>query len=212
MRFFAAGVHPHDAENGGAPVPDFERFIDSDGFAAFGEVGLDYYYGHSERKVQLRVFEEFAGLAARTGAPIIVHCRSDSDGTSAFDDTFDVLRELAADGGRFVLHCFTGDPEQVERFSELGAFFGVAGIVTFKKADNIRESIPRIPHGKLLLETDAPWLAPIPFRGKHNHSKHIPLIAEAVAGVLGRTTAEIAEETTANALDLFADWKRKEKS
>jgi len=209
-RFFAAGVHPHEAENGGAPVSEFERFMESDGFAAFGEVGLDYYYGHSERNAQLQVFAEFAELSARTGAPLIVHCRSGADGESAFDDAFGVLSDLSADGGRFVLHCFTGDPEEVDRFSEIGAFFGVAGIITFKKADNIRESVPRIPEDKLLLETDAPWLAPIPFRGKSNHSKYLPLIADAVAAVKGRSAAEIAEKTTANALELFTGWKRRE--
>jgi len=207
-RFFAAGIHPHEAESSDMHPAEFAEFAESQGFAAFGEVGLDYYYDHSDRKSQLSTFAEFAELASSVGAPMIVHCRSgERENDAAFDDAFGVLEEFARDGGRFVLHCFSGTPEWVEKFAGIGAFFGIAGIVTFKKADNIRSAVALIPNDRLLLETDAPWLAPVPFRGKGNHSKYLPLIAAAVAEVKRVSAAEIAETTTANAFRLFVDWR-----
>ena len=207
LRWFAAGVHPHEAGAVDISASEFAEFMENPGFAAFGEVGLDYYYDHSDRGVQRAVFAEFAETASRRSAPMIVHCRPEEGADSAFLDTFEILSDFAADGGRFVLHCFTGTPEWVERFLELGAFFGMAGIVTFPKASNVRDSLTQIPLDRLLLETDAPWLAPAPFRGKQNHSKYLPVIAEKVAEVKGVEVSVLAETTTRNGLELFVDWR-----
>ncbi len=206
-RWFAAGIHPHEVGRDGGSVTDYAEFLGNPGFSAFGEVGLDYYYDYSDRKSQRAVFAAFAELASRESVPLVVHCRCEDTSDSAFNDAFSILADFASDGGEFVLHCFTGTPEWVDRFLELGALFGMAGIVTFPKASNVRDALRRIPLGHLLLETDAPWLAPVPFRGKRNHSKHLPLIAAKVAEIKGVAVGVVEEATTRNGFRLFVDWR-----
>ena len=203
--FFAAGLHPLDAVKHPCEAAAFEPFADAPRFAAVGEIGLDYYYERDTRDTQLAVFRAFLELALRLDKPAIVHTRDrDRDGgTLAYDDAYALLRDFAADGGRFVLHSFAGGIADLERFADLGAYFGVGGMITFKKADNIRDLALRYPEDRILLETDSPYLAPVPFRGKENHPCLLPWTAHALASLRGWSMIRTAETTTANAQRFF---------
>ena len=133
----------------------------------------------------------------------MVHCRDKAESEQAYDDAYSLLKPFAERGGKFVLHCYAGTPGHAEKFAELGSYFGVGGMITFGKADNIRELAKRFPADRLLVETDAPYLAPKPYRGKPNHSRYIPLIGAKLAEVRGITPEECARLTTANAARLF---------
>ena len=201
--FFSAGVHPHEAQLYVNEVDKFNHFLSNDSCRAVGEIGLDYFYENSDRDSQMRMFEKFLALSLTSGLPAIVHCRDSEHSSQAYEDAESLLVPFAAAGGRFVVHCFTGTIEWAERFLEMGAYIGITGIVTFPKADNVRKVAAIIPDDRLLLETDAPYLAPVPFRGKSNHSKYIPIVAEHVAKVRGVGIAEIATQSTHNAFRLF---------
>ena len=201
--FFAAGLHALDVEKHPCPAEEFEAFADAPRFAAVGEIGLDYYYESETRQKQLGVFRDFLALALRLGKPAVVHTR-DKDGSSlAYDDAYALLSDFASASGTFVLHSFAGSVADLERFAALGAYFGCGGMVTFKKADNIRELALRYPEDRILLETDSPYLAPVPFRGKENHPEYLPWTARALAALRGWSTERTAELTTANAKRFF---------
>jgi TatD DNase family protein len=200
--WFAAGVHPHSA----AEFEDIKAFDEFKGhakLAAVGEIGLDYFYDNSPRKIQRVVMEQFLALALQWELPAIIHLR-DADGKfDAYADGLAMLKDFASDSGRFVVHCFSGTPGWAEKFLELGAFLGVTGIVTFPRAVNIRETLQVIPDERLVIETDSPYLAPVPYRGKANNPGYIIKVAEKIAAERGRSVEEIAELTTANGLRLF---------
>ena len=201
--FFAAGLHPLDVEKSPCGTPEFETFADAPRFAAVGEIGLDYYYEAETRQTQLGVFRDFLGLALRLDRPAVVHTR-DRDGSAlAYDDAYALLSDFAGAGGRFVLHSFAGSLADLDRFAALGAFFGCGGMVTFKKADNIRALALRYPEDRVLLETDSPYLAPVPFRGKENHPESLPWTARSLAALRGWSTERTASMTTANAKRFF---------
>ena len=201
--FFAAGLHPLDVEKHPGEAAEFEAFADSPRFVAVGEIGLDYYYEAETRRKQLEVFRSFLDLALRLDRPAVVHTR-DRDGSSlAYDDAYAILSDFAGAGGRFVLHSFAGSVADLERFAALGAYFGCGGMVTFKKADNIRSLALRYPEDRILLETDSPYLAPVPFRGKENHPEYLPWTARSLAALRGWSTEWTASMTTANAKRFF---------
>ena len=196
---FSCGVHPHSAEQFLENREDFSIFKDDPRLAAVGELGLDYFYDYSDREAQKRVFSQFLELALEWNLPAVVHIRDQENNFSAYCDAYDILKDYASAGGRFVVHCFAGTPDWAEKFLELGAYCGVTGMVTFKKAQNIRDNLKAIPLERLLLETDSPYLAPIPHRGKENHSGYLVHVAAATAAEYDRTMQEIAEITTENA-------------
>ncbi len=201
--FFAAGLHGLDVEKHPGEAAEFEIFADAPRFAAVGEIGLDYYYESETRQKQLGVFRDFLALALRLDKPAVVHTR-DKDGSSlAYDDAYALLSDFASVGGRFVLHSFAGSVADLDRFAALGAYFGCGGMVTFRKADNIRELALRYPEDRILLETDSPYLAPVPFRGKENHPEYLPWTARALAALRGWSTERTAGLTTANAKRFF---------
>ncbi len=201
--YFAAGVHPHEAERMTGNFEDFKVFAAHGKFVAVGEIGLDFYYDTSGRAVQQKVFAGFLELALQLDVPALIHCR-DKDGCfGAYDISLEMLTEFHRKGGRYLLHCFAGNREYAEKFMEAGAMFGVGGMLTFKMAENIRETISIIPMERLMLETDAPYLAPVPYRGRPNHSKYIPLIAQKLAWLKGITLEQCAVQTTGNALRFF---------
>ena len=202
--YYAVGVHPHQAENHLAEKEDFSVFF-KDAFTpvAIGELGVDFFYDHSPEKAQLAVLEEFLQLALEKKLPAIIHIRDKEDCDKAYRDAYRLLEQFSRNGGRFVVHCFAGTPEWAEKFLALGAYCGVTGIVTFRRAENIRETLKVIPDDRLLIETDSPYLAPVPHRGKENHPGYLILIARAVAELRGMTTVELAALTTANAGKLF---------
>ncbi|OGV56139.1 MAG: hypothetical protein A2X49_14630 [Lentisphaerae bacterium GWF2_52_8] len=201
--WFSAGVHPHEAAQPLNKPVDFEIFRHEPKLAAIGEIGLDYNYEHAPRKTQQKVFEQFLELAIRWQKPAIIHCRDKEAEEQAYADTYPMLRSFASAGGSFVLHCFTGTPAWAEKFLEEGAYLGITGIVTFPKAGNVRETLKVIPLSRLLLETDAPYLAPIPQRGKKNHPEFLPLLAARVALEKALPLEELARITTENAFAFF---------
>ncbi len=189
----AVGVHPHEAAGGIDGLADLPGLTD---VVAVGECGLDYHYDHSPRPDQRRVFAAQIGLAHETGLTLVVHSRS------AWDDTFSIL---AAEGvpERTVLHCFTGGVPEAERALDIGAYLSFSGIVSFPKAREVHEAAARCPADRLLVETDAPFLAPVPLRGRPNSPANVPLVGAALAEVRGATPQEVAAITTANACRAF---------
>ena len=201
--YYAVGIHPHNAESDRDFLPELDRFIGDPKLAAAGEIGLDYFYDFSPRRIQLEVLEYQLNWAVKNHLPAVIHCRDKAGSERAYADAYDLLKPFAGRGGRFVLHCYAGSPAFAEKFAALGSYFGVGGMITFGKADNIRNLAKLIPLDCLLVETDAPYLAPKPYRGKPNHSRFIPLIGAKLAEMKGITAEECAAATTANACCLF---------
>lgn len=202
--FFSAGVHPHDASLYVDDVSMFANFANDEKCVSIGEIGLDYFYENSDRKAQLTVFENCLKLAIETKLPAIVHCRDKDGSETAYLDAYSRLAEFVENGGNFVVHCYTGSVEWAEKFLSLGGYLGITGIVTFPRAQNVRDVLQIIPNDKILLETDTPYLAPVPFRGKTNHSKYLPHIVSAVAKEKGLSDQEVENITTENAFRLFS--------
>ncbi len=196
--FAAIGIHPHDA---GKITPDFwpalEELAKKDRVVGIGETGLDYFYDHSPRQAQREAFERFLALAASVARPVICHVRD------AHDDALSVLRTgpLPEAGG--VIHCFTGTVEHARRYLDLGLFLSFSGVLTFKKADEIRQAAAYAPPDRILVETDAPYLAPIPHRGQRNEPAFVAATLEALARVRGLSVERAAEMTTSNAFTVF---------
>lgn len=184
----SAGIHPHDAAAGG--LETIEELLADDAVVAVGECGLDYYYDHSPRAEQQASFAAQIELAHRHRLPLIIHTRD------AWADTFAVLREAGVPE-RVVFHCFTGGPEEADRCLDIGALLSFSGIVTFRNADDVRAAAQRCPLERLLVETDAPYLAPVPFRGKRNQPAYVTHTGEAIAALKGVTAAEVAASTWA---------------
>ena len=202
--YYAVGVHPHQAENYLNEKNDFSIFFQRENKpSAIGELGVDYYYDHAPGQAQLAVLEEFLDLALKYDLPAIIHIRDTEERDQAYVDAYSRLESFARAGGRFVVHCFAGTPAWAEKFLALGAYLGVTGIVTFRRAENIRETLKVIPDERLLLETDSPYLAPVPHRGKENHPGYLILVADAVARLRSVPTESIAALTAANGRKLF---------
>ena len=186
-----AGVHPHDASGGIEGIEDLLGHV-----VAVGECGLDYHYEHSPRDVQREMFAAQIGLAHEHDLALVIHSRE------AWDDTFAVL---ASEGvpERTVFHCFTGGPAEAERCLALGAALSFSGIVTFKTADEVREAAVLCPLDRMTVETDSPYLAPVPHRGARNQPAWVPFVGAAVAEVKGLPVEEVARATTATAERIF---------
>src|SRR5580693_8266941 len=198
------GVHPHDASKVIPQTYDDLRALGNHAkVIAFGEIGLDYHYDFSPREIQREVFIEQLKLARAVNLPITIHTRE------AWDDTMSILREHWPVTGKAqgIMHCFTGDPPQAREALEMGFHLSYGGVLTFKTADNVRESARITPADRLLVETDAPYLAPIPHRGKRNEPSMMVETARKLAEVLGTTPDAIAALTTANFDRLFAPIK-----
>ena len=194
------GLHPHEATHGlegVRAVLDGALEDDHEAVVAVGECGLDYHYDHSPRPVQRAMFEAQAALAVDLGLALVVHCRE------AWDDTIAILR-AAGPPGRTVLHCFTGGRDEARRCLDLGAYLSFSGIVTFKGAEDVRDAAVLCPLDKLLVETDAPFLAPVPHRGKQNRPAWVVHVGEAVAALKGCRSDAMAESTAAATRVVFA--------
>jgi TatD DNase family protein len=195
------GLHPHDAVGG---VDTLDALLAAElgpGTAtpvvAVGECGLDYHYDHSPRPVQREAFALQVELAARHGLALVVHTRE------AWDDTVDILAAVGVPD-RTVIHCFTGGPAEARRCLDLGASLSFSGVVTFKTAAEVRDAAALCPLDRLLVETDSPFLAPVPHRGSVNEPARVPLVGAVVAAQKGLSSTEIAAAATANAVALFA--------
>lgn len=201
--WFCAGVHPHCAAEFLAGGKDWADFESHPKCCGAGEIGLDYYYDFSEHDAQIEVFKYFLDRALEKNMPAVIHIRDKEDSVGAYEDAYGLLAGFAADGGCFELHSYAGNIDYLERFAELGAFFSVNGMVTFKKADNIRENLKKMPIERLLIETDSPYLAPVPFRGRENNPSFIQFTAQKVADELEISLEKLCAVTTANAEKFF---------
>lgn len=200
-----AGVHPHDANSWNPTTADILRGIAKDPqVVALGEMGLDYHYDFSPRDQQRLAFLQQLELARELDMPIVIHCRE------AYDDVLEVLEQSYGTDPypteappRGVLHCYFGTPEQAERGARLGFLLGIGGACTFKKAEELHAVVQQMPLDRFVLETDAPYMTPIPYRGKRNESAHIPLVAARIAELKNVDVTEVAEKTTAAAKRLY---------
>ena len=184
----AVGFHPHEAKDcDDAAFAEIERLAADDRVVAIGEVGLDYHYMHSRRETQIAVFERHIDLARRLDLPVIVHNRESTD---------DMLRILS--GGKGILHSFTESFDVASKLIDRGYFISFSGIVTFRSADALRRCARQLPHARVLLETDTPYLAPVPFRGRDNEPAYVIRIAEMLASLWEVSLERVAEQTTAN--------------
>lgn len=191
----AVGIHPHDATQcDPAALLRLKELASQPSVVAIGEIGLDYYRNLSPKDAQQRSFEKQIQLALGLNLPVIIHCRN------AYDDLLDRLARYPLRG---VLHCFSGELHHAWRAIEMGWYLGIGGVVTFKNAHTLREVVRQTPLERLLLETDAPYLTPMPHRGKRNEPAYIPLIAAQVAAIKGEPIEQIAHITTRNASELF---------
>ena len=191
----AVGIHPHEAED--APENAIELIRDlakHKKAVAIGEIGLDYHYDFSPREIQKDIFEKQLILANELDLPVIVHDRE------SHQDTLDLLTKYRPKG---VVHCFSGSAEMAQEIVKLGMYIGLGGAVTFKNARKPLEVAQSIPLDRLLLETDAPYMSPVPFRGKRNDSSLIPYTAEKIAEVRGEDAQFIIDTATENGKRLF---------
>ncbi len=194
--FATAGFHPHDAKD----YPDdfdnkLTEWAEDKCIVAIGEIGLDYHYDHSPRQVQRDIFERQLNLARKLNLPVIIHSRE------AHEDTYNILKDSGVTTG--VMHCFSGTVELAERFMELGFYISIAGPVTFKKADRLKKVAASVPDEYILIETDSPYLTPVPYRGKRNEPAFLRYVAEEVASIRAITVEDIARITSLNAARLF---------
>ena len=197
--YASVGVHPHDAKlYDNAAEAQLVELAASEKVIAWGEIGLDFFYDHSPRDVQADVFRRQIRKARELRLPIIIHSR-DAD-----DETVDVLTEECSwDGFRGIMHCFGGTAPMAEALMKLGFLISFAGNVTFKKADNLRDAARVVPLDRLLVETDCPFLTPVPFRGKRNEPSFVVHTAKFLADFYGVDLAVLADRTTRNFVELF---------
>jgi TatD DNase family protein len=196
--YAAVGIHPHDAK--GASDQAYIELLELAGIpnvVAWGEIGLDFVKEYSPRDIQLEVFCQQIQLARRVDLPIIVHDRN------AHLETVEMLREEAAGTLKGVMHCFSGDVSLAKQVLDLGFFISVTGVVTFPKAKVVREVVSYVPLERLLVETDSPFLSPVPYRGKPNEPARVVHVAEEIARIKEVSLQEVARCTSANARDLF---------
>ena len=198
------GIHPHEAKL--ATAENLQKLAEharDPKIVAWGEIGLDYWYDHSPRDIQQQVFVQQLHLANEARLPIIIHCRpsqvSDSD---AWEDLFRLLAENWAGAG--VMHCFTGTEEQARKSLDIGFMLSFAGNVTFPKAQNIRDAALLCPIDRMLIETDSPYLAPVPHRGKRNEPAYVAETAAYLAQLRSRDIEELGRATTLNFYRFFA--------
>jgi TatD DNase family protein len=192
------GFHPHEA----AKVPEgdwaaAEALVRDPRVVAFGEIGLDFHYDFSPRPAQEQVFRRSLALARAAGKPVVIHVRE------ADAECLRVLEEEGLPEAGGVVHCFTGDAPAAQAYVALGLYVSFSGIVTFKNAAPIREAVAMVPRERLLVETDSPYLAPIPFRGKRNEPAHVTHVAAKIAELWGTPPEEVARVTAENARRLF---------
>lgn len=197
--FCALGMHPHDAKD----VTD-QNFLalkklisENKKVVSVGEIGLDYHYMHSPKEVQQQVLRRFTRLALEVKKPVMIHDRD------CGDDCVNILAEEDARAAGGMAHCFTGSLELAKKYLDLGFYISFSGIITFKKSEEVREVVKMVPMDRLLIETDAPFLAPEPFRGKKNQPAYVKFVAEKVAEIKNLSFEEVGKITTENAKKLF---------
>lgn len=202
------GVHPHDvAKMGEGDLSELAALARHPKVVAIGEVGLDYYYEHSPREIQQARLVDFISLARKAGKPLVIHCRdasgSPSGAVDAFEDCFRIFDESKAWDVGGVFHCFTGDEKTAARITSKGFYVSFSGIVTFKKSTAVQEAARTTPADKILVETDCPFLAPEPHRGKRNEPAYVRLVARKLAELRRTTEKEVEDLTLRNTKTAF---------
>jgi TatD DNase family protein len=203
--YATAGIHPHEAQLADeAAVEKLDGLLVDDCILACGEIGLDYYYDHSPRDTQKEAFARQMEVAAAHSKPIVIHCRPSDNSTNAWDDTLEMLdRNWKATGLGGILHCFTGEWTHARRAMDMGFLISFAGNVTFPKAQLIRDVMAQVPLEKMLIETDAPFLAPVPNRGKRNEPAWVAQVAALAGEIKSIAAEEVAEHTAENFRKFF---------
>jgi TatD DNase family protein len=196
--YATVGMHPHDAKDvAGEDIQKLRELARHSKVIAVGETGLDYYYDHSPRDVQRRVFARFIHLARETSLPIVVHERD------AASDAAELLRSEGSGSLRGVIHCFTGDKEAARAYLDLGFYLSFSGIITFKNADALRQVVFEAPLERILVETDSPYLTPVPYRGRRNEPAYVRFVAQTIAEVKAISFEDVARITTESVRSLF---------
>jgi TatD DNase family protein len=194
--YASVGIHPHEADRiDEGVIKSIQQLSKEAKVVAIGEIGLDYYKGISSVKNQKHYFISLLELAKSNSLPVVIHCRE------AQEDTFEILKDEEITCG--VMHCFSGDKRLLEQILDLGLYVSFTCNLTYKKADNLRNLARFVPLGRLLLETDAPFLPPEGFRGRRNEPGYVKYLAEELARIKGVDLDEVARITTANAKSLF---------
>jgi len=201
----SVGIHPHEASLANdAAYEKLEQWARHPRVVAWGEIGLDYYYDHSPRDVQKAVFLQQMELARAAKLPIIIHCRPSDNSENAWDDCLTLIREhWTPTGLGGILHCFTGTADHARRGLDLGFMISFAGNVTFPKAQSIRDAAQIVPLDRILIETDSPYLAPIPYRGQRNEPAFVKEVARRIGELRGQSTEEVGDRTAQNFYSFF---------
>jgi TatD DNase family protein len=207
--YASVGIHPHEARLATPEaLAQVEALAAHRNVIAIGEIGLDYFYDHSPREQQRSVFLAQMQIAAQAKLPILIHCRPSDQSENAWDDTMDLLeQEWAQHGLGGVLHCFTGTEKHARKALDLGFMISFAGNITFAKAQALRDVATVVPDDRLLIETDAPFLAPVPNRGKRNEPAFVPAVAAQLALLRGGSAEEIGALTAENFLRFFGRFR-----
>jgi TatD DNase family protein len=199
------GIHPHEARLASDHAyTEMERLAKHPKVIAWGEIGLDYYYDHSPRDTQQQVFIRQMELAAAAKLPIVIHCRPSDNSDNAWDDCLRLIQEQWAPKGiGGILHCFTGNWPQARRALDMGFMISFAGNVTFPKAQQIRDAALEVPLDRMLIETDSPYLAPVPHRGKRNEPAFVKHTAAKLGELRGLSMEEAGAQTSRNFYNFF---------
>ena len=200
MIFGTFGIHPHETKNNDVSKDEIITKINlNNKIIGVGETGLDFYYNNSDKELQIKSFQKHIDAAKDLNIPLIIHSRN------AEDETYDILKKNHSNKLKILMHCFTGSTEFATKLIPLNAFFSASGIITFKNSLNLQETFKMIPKNRLLIETDSPYLSPVPYRGKKNEPAFIKFTAEKLAELQNIKISELVDITTKNFNKLFFD-------
>ena len=200
MIFGTFGIHPHETKNNDVSKDEIITKINlNNKIIGVGETGLDFYYNNSDKDLQIKSFQKHIDAAKDLNIPLIIHSRN------AEDETYDILKKNHSNKLKILMHCFTGSTEFATKLIPLNAFFSASGIITFKNSLNLQETFKMIPKNRLLIETDSPYLSPVPNRGKKNEPAFIKFTAEKLAELQNIKISELVDITTKNFNKLFFD-------
>ena len=200
MIFGTFGIHPHETKNNDVSKDEIITKINlNNKIIGVGETGLDFYYNNSDKDLQIKSFQKHIDAAKDLNIPLIIHSRN------AEDETYDILKKNYSNKLKILMHCFTGSTEFATKLIPLNAFFSASGIITFKNSLNLQETFKMIPKNRLLIETDSPYLSPVPYRGKKNEPAFIRFTAEKLAELQNIKISELVDITTKNFNKLFFD-------
>ena len=196
--FGTIGIHPHETDNNEISIDYIvKNFEENPKIIGIGETGLDFYYNNSDKEKQIKSFKKHIEASIKTNSPLIVHSRN------AEDETFEILNKYQGEKLKILMHCFTGSKNFAEKLLKLNAFFSASGIITFKNSIDLQETFKILPLEKILIETDSPYLAPVPNRGKKNEPSFLSYTAQKLADIKDLSKEEIIKITTKNFNNLF---------